>query len=95
LPDQETAKPDADRRANYHANRRLKTTGLMSLIGHELQHTIEVLGDPHVTSFSEMYWFYSRTADEKIPPFETFAAQTMEATVREEVGAKSSCTKIR
>src|SRR5262245_25485781 len=37
---------------------------LAGSIGHELQHTIEVLGNPRVTDFATMYSFYAREANE-------------------------------
>jgi hypothetical protein len=69
---------------------------LMGLIGHELQHTVEVLADPHVTDFATMYTFYSREAN----PGGTFPFETIEATrtgqaVRTEVRQESRCSKIR
>jgi len=69
---------------------------LMGLIGHELQHAIEVLDDPQVTSFVEAYSFYRRAADAgSIPAFETRAAERIEEKVRTEVREKSRCTTIR
>jgi hypothetical protein len=69
---------------------------LMGLIGHELQHTVEVLGDPHVTGFASMYNFYAREADPGHSyPFETNEAKRAGETVRAEVRQKSRCTKVR
>lgn len=69
---------------------------LMGLIGHELQHTVEVLGDAHVTGFATMYFFYSREADPGHSfPFETIAATNAGEAVRTEVRQKSRCAKIR
>jgi len=67
---------------------------LIALLGHELQHTIEVLGDPHVTSFSQMYFFYSRVTNNFQPAFETLAAERIQETVRAEVRANSRCSTI-
>jgi hypothetical protein len=69
---------------------------LMGLVGHELQHTLEVLGDPHVTGFATMYNFYSREADPGHSfPFETIEAKRTGEAVRDEVRQKSRCTKVR
>jgi hypothetical protein len=68
---------------------------LMGLIGHELRHTIEVLGDPHVTSFSAMYFFYTREVEPGGTfPFETREAKDTGEAVRAEVRGKRSCGKI-
>lgn len=69
---------------------------LMGLIGHELQHTIEVLGDAHVTGFATMYDFYSREADPGGTfPFETIEAKRTGEAVRTEVRQTSHCRKVR
>lgn len=48
---------------------------LMASIGHELRHTIEVLGERTVTSSASMYMFYSRVGLYGTPSsFETTAA---------------------
>ena len=69
---------------------------LMGLIGHELQHTVEVLGDPQVTGFAAMYNFYSREADPGHSfPFETDGAKRAGDAVRAEVRQKNGCAKVR
>jgi hypothetical protein len=69
---------------------------LMGLIGHELQHTVEVLGDPQVTGFAAMYNFYSlKAAPGHSFPFETDGAKRAGEAVRTEVRQKSRCTKVR
>jgi hypothetical protein len=69
---------------------------LMGLIGHELRHTVEALGDPQVTGFAAMYNFYSREADPGHTfPFETDGAKRAGEAVRTEVRQKSRCTKVR
>src|SRR5262245_27817363 len=69
---------------------------LMGLIGHELQHTVEVLGDPQVTDFAAMYYFYSRELDPGASfPFETIRAKRTGEAVRMEVGQKTRCTRVR
>src|SRR5262249_41615943 len=37
---------------------------LMGSIGHELQHAVEVLGNPKVRDFGTMYFFYSRKTED-------------------------------
>jgi len=70
---------------------------VMGLIGHELQHTVEVLSDPRVTDATAMHFFYEQMADEQSDGrvFETIAATKAGETVREEVRHRSRCTKIR
>jgi hypothetical protein len=46
---------------------------LMASIGHELQHAIEVLRDPHVTDTQSLYFLFKRAFDSE-RPFETAAA---------------------
>jgi len=47
---------------------------LLSAIGHELQHAIEALGDPHVTDDLTIYRFFERIAPRYKDRFETEAA---------------------
>jgi hypothetical protein len=69
---------------------------LMGLVAHELQHTIEVLSNPSVTSPAAMYFFYSQEADAgNSPAFETNAAKRAGEAVRAEVRQNSRCIKIR
>jgi hypothetical protein len=69
---------------------------LMGLIGHELQHTIEVLGNRQVTSSGALYFFLSQEADAGISPaFETDAAKRIGETVRTEVRHNNRCTRVR
>jgi hypothetical protein len=60
---------------------------LMGLIGHELQHALEVLAEPGVTTAIAMFAFYNRAADTQRggPVFETQAAITAGETVLAEV----------
>jgi hypothetical protein len=68
---------------------------LMGLIGHELQHTVEVLGHPQVTGFAAMYNFYAWAADSGHSfPFETDEAKRVGEAVRTEVRQKNRCTKV-
>jgi hypothetical protein len=69
---------------------------VMGLIGHELQHTLEVLRDPRVTDFSTMYMFYSQEADNpaRSDPFETIEAERVGETVRAEVRKSRRCAKV-
>jgi hypothetical protein len=68
---------------------------LMGLIGHELQHAVEVLGDPSITSGTEMYFFYRENPDGRSggPAFETDAAIKADETVRAEVRRRGRCTE--
>ena len=47
---------------------------IMASIGHELQHAIEVLRDPHVTDMRSAYWFFDREGRTGSGRFETAAA---------------------
>jgi len=47
---------------------------LAGVIGHELQHAIEVLGDPSVTDGDRMFFFYKKYAPTGWSSFETPAA---------------------
>jgi hypothetical protein len=77
-------------------NTRGNDCDIMGLIGHELQHTVEVLGDPRVADFAAMYNFYSREADPgRNFPFETTEAKRVGEAVRAEVHQNSRCTKVR
>ena len=59
---------------------------LMASIGHELRHTIEVLGERTVTSGATMYMFYSRVGLRGTgTAYETTAAVDAGDTVRSEV----------
>jgi hypothetical protein len=61
---------------------------LMGSIGHELRHTIEVLGDPTVTSNSAMYFFYLTNGSHgRTKAFETQAAIDAGTAVRREARA--------
>src|SRR4029077_18116505 len=63
---------------------------LMGLIGHELQHTVEVLGDPSLTDITSMSFSYSNKSDGRSggPAFETDAAIKTGEAVRAEVRRK-------
>ena len=69
---------------------------LMGLIGHELQHTVEVLSDPSVASGPAMYFFFSSKADGRSggDAFETDAALKTGEAVRTEVRLKSTCKSV-
>src|SRR5688572_18991898 len=59
---------------------------LMTSIGHELRHTIEVLGDRSVKSGFDLYFFYAREASMRRPgTFETYAAIAAGDAVRKEL----------
>ena len=59
---------------------------LMGSIGHELRHTIEVIGNPSVTSSTAMYFFYEQIGTHGTTgAHETQAATDAGNTVRSEV----------
>jgi hypothetical protein len=58
---------------------------LMGSIGHELQHAVEVLGSPIVTSTTALYFFYERNGIRTGNVFETAAAVRAGNDVRAEV----------
>jgi len=69
---------------------------LMADIGHELQHAIEVLSDPHITDGVSAYSFYERIAPGLTSDrlrFETEAAQQTGAEVRHEACKESQKSK--
>ena len=47
---------------------------LLASIGHELQHAVEALGDPHVTDNRTIYFFFDRIGSTRLGRFETHAA---------------------
>lgn len=47
---------------------------LLGALGHELQHALEVLGDPHVTTTQAAYLFYAQIAPTATGRFETDTA---------------------
>jgi hypothetical protein len=75
---------------------------LIGAIGHELRHTLEVLGDPKVTDNASMYMFYSALAYTSFASksdrgrFETRAAIEAGDAVRNEVrDYRSSVSAVR
>ena len=72
-------------------------TDLMAFIGHELQHAIEILSNPHVRNTEDMYLFYSRIGTRGRGPvdFETKAAIKAGDAVRKELRAFQSRTTGR
>ena len=63
------------------------TLNVMGAIGHELQHSVEVLSDPAVTDYSSMYFFYKLNADQMgtSTSFETKAAVKAGEDIIEEI----------
>lgn len=57
---------------------------LKGLLGHELQHVVEVLSNPSLTSGSAMYFFYRQIGYSSGDRFETEAARLTGDTVRAE-----------
>ena len=72
-------------------------TDLMAFIGHELQHAIEILSNPHVRNTEDMYLFYSRigTREKGSLAFETTAAIKAGDAVKKELRAFQSRTTGR
>jgi hypothetical protein len=62
---------------------------LVAAIGHELQHAIEALSDPHVTNDLKMYAFFNRIGPTSEERFETGAAIQVGLDVLTEVRAHS------
>ena len=76
----------ANRNLWVRVDTRVADVDLMGLIGHELQHAIEVLSDRTVTSGRAMYFFYlQKSSRGPGVPFETDAALEMGEAVRTEV----------
>ena len=61
---------------------------LMATIGHELQHALEILGEPKVKTAEQAYLFYSREAATSRDVFETRAAIQAGYDVRDEIGRR-------
>ena len=61
-------------RRGVRTDRRQAECALMTSIGHELQHAIEVLSDFHVTDMHSMYSFMERQGSISLGRFETEAA---------------------
>jgi hypothetical protein len=62
-------------------------TELIALIGHELRHTLEVIGQPAVRNNADFYFFYRRNSPQSIAAdaIETSAAIEAGRKIREEV----------
>src|SRR5262249_52467062 len=58
---------------------------VMSSIGHELQHALEILRDPSATTDQAMYFLFSRQHSVHGDSFETRDAMDMGTTIRKEV----------
>jgi hypothetical protein len=59
----------------------------MQILGHELQHVLEIVGAPEVNSENALKDLYGRigTASARANRFETRAAQITESTVQREI----------
>ena len=62
---------------------------LIVAIGHELQHAVEALGDPHVTNDYRIYYFFDRIGATGSGRFETHAAIQAGLEVEAELRATS------
>jgi hypothetical protein len=67
---------------------------LLAAIGHELQHAIEALSDPHVTDDHTIYNFFSRLAPTDNGRFETTAAIDVGLDVFAELRAASRLLRV-
>ena len=63
---------------------------LMGLIGHELRHAIEILGDPSVVDATSMYFLYQR-----IGRLGTYTASETEAAVQAGHAVRAEVSKYR
>ncbi|HEY5617892.1 MAG TPA: hypothetical protein VIK60_08095 [Vicinamibacterales bacterium] len=68
---------------------------LMGSIGHELQHAVEVLSNPAVTSTTAMFIFYEREGNRRAGVFETGAAIQAGDDVRAEARRRNVSTQAR
>ena len=76
----------ANRNLWVKVDARMTDWDLMGLVGHELQHAIEVLSDRTVTSGAAMYFFYLKKGSRsQTGTFETRAAVQAGEAVRTEV----------
>jgi hypothetical protein len=62
---------------------------LLASIGHELQHAVEALGDPHVTDSHTIYSFFDRIGPTGKDRFETDAAIQVGLNIMAELSAKA------
>jgi hypothetical protein len=62
---------------------------LLASIGHELQHAVEALSDPHVTDNNRIYFFFDRIGPTSKDRFETNAAIQAGLEVLAELGARA------
>ena len=66
---------------------RLPDWDVMAAIGHELQHALEILRDPHARTTEAAYFLFSRERGWTGNSFETAAARTAGDAVRRDVAA--------
>jgi hypothetical protein len=64
---------------------KLQGCELIALIGHELQHTLEVLGNPHIRTWRQMYAMFDLRGRTIYDTFESDAAMTVEMQVEKEI----------
>ena len=64
---------------------RRRDWNVMASIGHELQHALEVLANPRVTTSEGMYLLYQREGDTMGGSFETAAAERVGTAVERDV----------
>jgi len=69
--------------------RKATSIELMSSIGHELQHAIEVLSNPKITDIQTLYQFYDRIARTDNNSFETPEATKAGPAVLDELSGRS------
>jgi hypothetical protein len=68
---------------------------LLASIGHELQHAVEALSDPHVTDNSRIYFFFGRIGSTSEGRFETTAAIQAGLEVLAELGDRARQSRVR
>jgi hypothetical protein len=60
---------------------------LLAAIGHELQHAVEALSDPHVRDYHSLYAMFDRIGSTGLERFETQAAINAGLAVSAELGS--------
>lgn len=86
-----TATPDF-RYVRVNINPRLSPARRLELLGHELQHVMEIAADPSVRDQEAMYDHFTKIGrrDKVTGAFDTLAAVDMERVVRREIGRWAS-----
>ena len=64
---------------------------LAACIGHELQHALEILGEPGIISSRHMYHFFDRVGQTGLDRFETSAAIKAGLNIEAELRCRARC----